>query len=245
MDPMYNFDTHFPERLSRLHVHGDTFAAPQNSFRKKKNSRANRNAARYKTQPVTFAEILEVDEEPITSTGVSAVKPAAEKRFSHLDERQFNMNQLQAFSKSLDGLVPVNTASALPEHFKPNVMLARSGSFSRTGSRKYLRHPECIPEKVESESQPKSPKSPPAQQQQQPKPEGGEQRLAESGSPPGGGLSGGGTAVGGESSKPAAQLEVATDSMSPALSPLAAPRRQKMTAKAKKRQKAQGEGEGS
>lgn len=234
IDPMYNFDTHFPERLSRLHVHGDTFAPTQTNFRKKK-TRANRNAARYKTQPVTFDEILEVDEEP--NPAASQAAKDLDKRRSH-DERLLDMNKLQAFSKSLDGLVP----SALSDHVRHNVNLGRSGSFSRTGSRKYYRHPESIPEKVETEALPKSPRV--QQNQEAPRlkkeQETPEQRLADAGDE---NLSGGG------STTSSLKVDVSAASKAGAASPIPSPnvasRRQKMTAKAKKRQKAQGEGEGS
>ncbi|KAH9496562.1 hypothetical protein Btru_017338 [Bulinus truncatus] len=139
-DPMYNFDTHFPERLSRLHLHGDFNAS--GSFRKKKN-RSQRSGARYKTQPVTFDEIKEVDEEPVTPASPEQSGPSNEQL----------KGQLQAFSRSMDGLLPKSVAGdQSPQH-----------QFSRSGSRKFQRHPECIPEKAEIEPVTPQPVSDPQQ----------------------------------------------------------------------------------
>ncbi|XP_059165806.1 uncharacterized protein LOC131948282 [Physella acuta] len=193
-DPMYNFDTHFPERLSRLHLHGDFNAS--GSFRKKKN-RAQRSGARYKTQPVTFDEIKEVDEEPVSST-------AAEQPPEQLK------GQLQAFSRSMDGLLPRGVAAEQPQlHI----------SHSRSGSRKFQRHPDCIPERAEAE-QPT-----PTQLEA---PESRLQSVTSSTASP--------------SPSPTTLSPVGDASpdasISPVPSPNIAPRRQKVTAKAKKRQKA-------
>ncbi|XP_045197682.2 uncharacterized protein LOC123552248 [Mercenaria mercenaria] len=86
-DPLFHFETHFPERLSRLHLNPEYSGHPVQ--RKNKRSRA-RNGARYKTQPVTFDEIQEVDEENIKEE----------------DKTDGLKHQFAAFSKSMDGLVP-------------------------------------------------------------------------------------------------------------------------------------------
>ncbi|RUS70441.1 hypothetical protein EGW08_021804 [Elysia chlorotica] len=153
-DPMYNFDTHFPDRLSRLHLHGDLHA-PSGSFRRKK-GRAVRNGARYKTQPVTFDEIKEVDEEPAAGGGGGGASEEGAKRGSS-GERHIPgaggisavhlMGQLQAFSRSMDGLLP-RTPIGGDAHF-PVIHF----SHSRSGSRKFKRHPDCIPERAEAEQQ--------------------------------------------------------------------------------------------
>lgn len=88
-DPLFHFETHFPERLSRLHL------SPESSGnhpvqRKNKRSRAARQSSRYKTQPITFDEIQEVDEENIKEE----------------DKTEGLKHQFAAFSKSMDGLVP-------------------------------------------------------------------------------------------------------------------------------------------
>ncbi|KAK3712469.1 hypothetical protein RRG08_002799 [Elysia crispata] len=230
-DPMYNFDTHFPDRLSRLHLQGDLHS-PSGSFRRKK-GRAVRNGARYKTQPVTFDEIKEVDEEPAASSAGGGANDEGAKRGSS-GERHIAgaggtaavhlMGQLQAFSRSMDGLLP-KTPIGGDAHF-PVIHY----SHSRSGSRKFQRHPDCIPERAEAEQQQQQQhktasesKNQDSERTAQIKQEEGPNRLKntaplavpESLSPP-----------------------VADSTHSPTPSPNMAPRRQKITAKARKRQKA-------
>ena len=58
-DPMFHWDTHFPERLCRLRPEEPT------TTKRKSRKRRDRNNARYKTQPITFDEIKEIDEETL------------------------------------------------------------------------------------------------------------------------------------------------------------------------------------
>ena len=89
IDPLYKWDTHFPERFTRLSLYYDT---PESPVRRQKTRMRNRNTNRYKTQPVTFDEIKEVDEEPV---------PPVET------ENKDNLkSQFAAFSRSMDGLLP-------------------------------------------------------------------------------------------------------------------------------------------
>ena len=88
-DPLFHFETHFPERLSRLHLNPEVEKSHP-AQRKYKRSRASRQGVRYKTQPVTFDEIQEVDEDNIKEE----------------DKVDGLRNQFAAFSKSMDGLVP-------------------------------------------------------------------------------------------------------------------------------------------
>lgn len=88
-DPLFHFETHFPERLSRLHLNPEVEKSHP-AQRKYKRSRASRQGVRYKTQPVTFDEIQEVDEDNIKDE----------------DKVEGLRNQFAAFSKSMDGLVP-------------------------------------------------------------------------------------------------------------------------------------------
>ncbi|KAL3881873.1 hypothetical protein ACJMK2_028264 [Sinanodonta woodiana] len=92
-DPLFHFETHFPERLSRLHLNPElSHHVPV--ARRIRRSRANRQGARYKTQPVTFDEIQEVDEDNLKEED----KVDGEKK-SGLK------GQFMAFSRSMDGLV--------------------------------------------------------------------------------------------------------------------------------------------
>lgn len=94
-DPLFHFETHFPERLSRLHLNPEV--CPPSQGRRSKRSRA-RHGIRYKTQPVTFDEITEVDEEGTSATEENNNKDGIK-------------NQFAAFSRSMDGLVPKFGAS--------------------------------------------------------------------------------------------------------------------------------------
>ncbi|XP_061193548.1 uncharacterized protein LOC133201766 isoform X2 [Saccostrea echinata] len=92
-DPLFHYETHFPERLSRLHLTPDL--GPQSPQRRNRRTRSSRQDVRYKTQPVTFDEIQEVDEE-----NVHEEKPSEE------------IKSMQAFSRSMDGLLPKVGAKA-------------------------------------------------------------------------------------------------------------------------------------
>lgn len=96
IDPLYKWDTHFPERYSRLELNPDY---PLAIAVRKKRVRC-RNAARFKTQPITFDEIKEVDDEDNDAN------------------REGIKSQFQAFSRSMDGLVPSRTPD-LMAHNRP------------------------------------------------------------------------------------------------------------------------------
>ena len=96
LDPMYKWDVHFPDHISRLTINED-FHHNRSSSQKRRGGRSRaRNTNRYKTQPITFDEIKEVDEE---------------KSFEKTDgaddkEKDGLKSQFTAFSRSMDGLVP-------------------------------------------------------------------------------------------------------------------------------------------
>ena len=92
MDPLYRWDTHFPERFKRINLYHDT---TQSHVRQQKYNMRNRNTNRYKTQPITFDEIKEVDEEP-----------SQQKTFSSETEKGNLKSQFTAFSQSMDGFLP-------------------------------------------------------------------------------------------------------------------------------------------
>ena len=86
LDPMFYYDARFPpERLSKLRMEEPMPATPPGR-RSTARSRRDRNAARFKTQPITFDEIKEVDEEPD-------------------DNKDTLKTQFTAFSKSMEALV--------------------------------------------------------------------------------------------------------------------------------------------
>jgi len=98
LDPLYHWDTHFPEKFSKLNLNPE-YGAP---VAKKKSRRGrSRCDTRYKTQPITFDEIKEVDEEGGADDGT----------------QEGFKNQLLAFSRSMDGLIPryaIKSASQSP-----------------------------------------------------------------------------------------------------------------------------------
>ncbi len=92
MDPMYKWDSHFPEHITRLHIN-DEFHHNRSSSQKRRGGRnRSRNSNRYKTQPITFDEIKEVDEESSNKSTVEEDKDGLKSQFT-------------AFSRSMDGLV--------------------------------------------------------------------------------------------------------------------------------------------
>ena len=101
IDPLYRFDRHFPEiRLvaNESKVKTESSGSSHPAARRKK--MRNRSEARYKTQPITFDEIKEVDEETVATATADENKGG----FENL------MSQFAAFSRSMDGLVPKKMA---------------------------------------------------------------------------------------------------------------------------------------
>lgn len=216
-DPLFHFETHFPERLSRLPV-GTEFN-PSGSFKRSKKTRQ-RTGIRYKTQPVTFDEITEVDEEAVATIedGSGSGGPVG-------DGKTGLMGQFQAFSRSMDGLLP----KISPDHHQH----AHAGF----GRRHVERPPSIpsIPERVEFLGKGTSPTTTPTALFAA----GGEERLqqtiqSETDESPGS------PSTGQEQTTLAVQQEEGrgVSAPQPIPSPNIAPRRQKVTAKAKKRQKA-------
>lgn len=100
-DPMYHWDAHFPERLSRLHLSLE-FSSPV--FRRNRRAKE-RAAGRYKTQPITFDEITEVDEDSSNAAGSGASDAdQLQGNFREAKKTPFR-NQASGFSRSVDGLV--------------------------------------------------------------------------------------------------------------------------------------------
>ncbi len=96
LDPMYKWDVHFPDHISRLTINED-FHHNRSSSQKRRGGRGRaRNTNRYKTQPITFDEIKEVDEEK----GTEKLDGTDEK------EKDGLKSQFTAFSRSMDGLMP-------------------------------------------------------------------------------------------------------------------------------------------
>ena len=96
LDPMYKWDVHFPDHISRLQINED-FHHNRSSSQKRRGGRGRaRNTNRYKTQPITFDEIKEVDEE----------KGSDKNETNDEKEKDGLKSQFTAFSRSMDGLVP-------------------------------------------------------------------------------------------------------------------------------------------
>lgn len=111
-DPLFHFETHFPERLSRLHLTPEFCpASPPKTGRR---SRAQRKCNRYKTQPITFDEIKEVDEENVPE-----------------DCAEDNIKQLQEFSRSMDELVVKVGAKNTRKHAKCDLSIPEDRNNNR------------------------------------------------------------------------------------------------------------------
>lgn len=96
LDPMFKWDVHFPDHISRLTINED-FHHNRSSSQKRRGGRGRtRNTNRYKTQPITFDEIKEVDEE----------KTSEKSEGKEDKEKEGLKSQFTAFSRSMDGLVP-------------------------------------------------------------------------------------------------------------------------------------------
>jgi len=126
-DPMFHWDVRFPERLSRLHLTSDLAWThhPRGAClsplgrRQHRRARADRSGAagRYRTQPITFDEIAEVDEDgsgagnPSTAENESASSAAAatgmtaDDAVTGKDSKAIFKHQMSGFSRSMDGLV--------------------------------------------------------------------------------------------------------------------------------------------
>jgi len=126
-DPMFHWDVRFPERLSRLRLtsdlawpHSGTPLSPLGR-RQQRRGRADRPGAagRYRTQPITFDEIAEVDEDGGNPAGAQASAAGDETASgaaaaagmapgdsaSGKDGKVSFMQQMSGFSRSVDGLV--------------------------------------------------------------------------------------------------------------------------------------------
>jgi len=121
-DPMFHWDVRFPERLSRLHLTSDMARVHPGTClgRHQRRARADRPGAvgRYRTQPITFDEIAEVDEDgaspagqPTTSgdetvsSAAAAAGMAAGDAATSKESKVSCMQQMSGFSRSMDGLV--------------------------------------------------------------------------------------------------------------------------------------------
>lgn len=108
IDPMFHWDLHFPERVSRLRISPE-FSSPVSRRQRRTRDRC---AVRYKTQPITFDEITEVDEDASGQSAVSgqaisgsgAVAPEVQQEVTPEMKISFK-KAMTGFSRSMDGLV--------------------------------------------------------------------------------------------------------------------------------------------
>lgn len=122
-DPMYHWDAHFPERLSRLHLNNVDFcpSCPAAFLLLRRSSNGARRprdrcAGRYKTQPITFDEIAEVDDDDVDAAAVTSSSSVTSQDVERCQEARAASFRGQAgsgfFSRSVDGLVVGPAASS-------------------------------------------------------------------------------------------------------------------------------------
>lgn len=108
IDPMFHWDSHFPERISRLRLNAAVELSSPASRRQRRPR--DRCAVRYKTQPITFDEITEVEDEDTSggasSGGATAAAAVQPENPEVTAEMKINFkNTMTGFSRSMDGLV--------------------------------------------------------------------------------------------------------------------------------------------
>lgn len=140
-DPMYHWDAHFPERLSRLHLSLE-FSSPV--FRRSRRAKE-RSSGRYKTQPITFDEITEVDEDTsganqASSAGAASAQGAPDNR-RESKGTSFRHQVPGFFSRSVDGLVA------------SGYVLAKSGTSTGSDKENTPCDPDRIPELCSTEEE--------------------------------------------------------------------------------------------
>ena len=139
-DPLFHYETHFPESFQRLSIENNK----DNTCKFRGSRRLRRqDGFRYKTQPITFDEITEIDEEAISLMNETdlADERVSINRCMHISKAACNF---EPFSRSIDGLM-----SRMPEQ------LPRF-SVNTTPIKKHLeRNPSIhsIPERTESDTQ--------------------------------------------------------------------------------------------
>ncbi|KFM80419.1 hypothetical protein X975_02062, partial [Stegodyphus mimosarum] len=139
-----DMDITYPEHLSRLHRHSVLTEYPKSFYNPKKNTRS-RRGNRYRTQPVTFDEIQEVDEE---SMPIEPVPDDQKQKMSTSLELEFDLFR---FSKALGSKLKTTTTTSAatqpgdldsnkaeksiqkPNHMKPADQL-RWTDYTREGS---------------------------------------------------------------------------------------------------------------
>lgn len=133
-DPMYHWDAHFPERLSRLHLSLE-FSSPV--FRRSRRAKE-RSTGRYKTQPITFDEITEVDEDSGTVQSSASAAAQAPDKCRESKTTSFR-HQIPGFSRSVDGLVA------------SGYVLAKSGTSTGSDKENTPCDPDHIPDLCSTE----------------------------------------------------------------------------------------------
>ena len=154
-DDLCRFETRFPERLSRLSVGDIDFY----SFcRHGDKGRRNKSSARYRTQPITFDEIAEVDEDLVPASQQQQQHKSNNSFVDTLKQQQQQQQQQQDY-ETIDEQCAEQQVHAGSDKENNNPFSETSSFFDLTRQRRRrqsfrkLRNRHSVPEEIMEKSE--------------------------------------------------------------------------------------------